>query len=680
MDLSQPIGPICEGYNADFVPTVAYVTQGQKAFFFVGDRSINEAVEDRTKGLTVVESLNELELDEKRDVDGHTVKHVKDGQFWVEGVYQKSDTPNHNKRQYARKIWERIIADPNSSFMQTVKARGAIGHLEHPSDGRTDGTKGAIFHESFKLLPNGDVWGRSQLLDTPHGLILQEYTKKGIRWGVSSRGNGSVDARGNVNESDFNLETFDSVMRPSTPGAYPSAPKPGKVMEKIEESEKETLADWEKRTGHKVEMHTSGEQSMRPGTKHKVVVLDVGGKHEAHRRDLFHLKDYRVSTVSGPTHWMQPKTEESDSLSESVPALSYWEANEGPWGTNYEHDTPKGKYHIVHTSTGKHQLLFGYTPRYAGEKIGFYHSPERAVKAARDHFGGDRSMEESQEETMDAEVMECVQAVETLCNETINPLDESQMSDMASGLLSNLSDVNSFGKTGRLPEGKAAELKDWLTNKLLDIYNRVPETVASKTAKIEESQQKATPAQQAAFTRIVNSLQAKLEEANEEIERLQHSHREQSDKADNAEQRLADSIMEKDEAVERWVDASEKLTETNRQLTTAQTYIQNIGESQKEDNVKTALDEAITANPNLAKHRSLLERAETVEEVKAFVADFNKQSEARPRLATPRPMPRGGSLISESVRSNRAANTTSSAGANTAAQVLSKMQAPVAPT
>ncbi|KKM13888.1 hypothetical protein LCGC14_1711690, partial [marine sediment metagenome] len=124
--------------------------------------------------------------------------------------------------------WERIIGDPKSRAMQDVAARGMIGHLEHPPDGRMNGKEGALVTTGLKLREDGVVWGVSELLDTPNGLILQEYTRKKVRWGVSSRGNGSVGDGGRVNETDYDLVTFDGVIRPSTLGAYPKPVNSGK--------------------------------------------------------------------------------------------------------------------------------------------------------------------------------------------------------------------------------------------------------------------------------------------------------------------------------------------------------------------------------------------------------------------------------------------------------------------
>lgn len=229
MSLEQTLGPLCEGYDAAYVPSVAYVEQGDKVWFLYGTRELTESVD---AGKTVVESITDLELVER---EGR--KYVKDGKYYVEGTYQRSDVENANKRKYPRKIWERTIADPNSRFMQGVKSGGVVGHIEHPTDGRTDGTKIAMKHLDFRLEKDGRVWGRSMLTSNTPGKELQALTDDGVRWGVSSRGSGSVGSDGTVNENDFQLETFDAVMKPSTPGAFPTLTPGGTKPVKEEEGE-----------------------------------------------------------------------------------------------------------------------------------------------------------------------------------------------------------------------------------------------------------------------------------------------------------------------------------------------------------------------------------------------------------------------------------------------------------
>lgn len=66
-----------------------------------------------------------------------------------------------------------------------------------------------------KLEWKGDnVVGRAKVLDTPMGKIAKTLIKEGMI-GISSRGLGSVDESGYVNDGSFNLLTFDLVSNPS---------------------------------------------------------------------------------------------------------------------------------------------------------------------------------------------------------------------------------------------------------------------------------------------------------------------------------------------------------------------------------------------------------------------------------------------------------------------------------
>jgi hypothetical protein len=232
--LAQAFGQIFEGIDSGFgvagacdvfAPEVIYVKQGQKAWFALGESTqLNESLDE---SVNIVESFDDLELNE-RVVNGKPVKTVKDGVWLVEGPFQRSDTKNANGRTYRRTIWERLVGDDKSSVQEVVRSGGMVGHLEHPADGRMNAKEGALVTRKLTLKNDGVVWGVAELLDTPNGLILQEYTRKGVRWGVSSRGNGSVDDKGFVNEEDYSLSTFDAVLKPSTPGAYPKRVNSGK--------------------------------------------------------------------------------------------------------------------------------------------------------------------------------------------------------------------------------------------------------------------------------------------------------------------------------------------------------------------------------------------------------------------------------------------------------------------
>lgn len=232
---------LCEGWLDDgcqpgdglvMYPTTGYVVQGKKVWVAFGQHRLAESSDQE-----LVERYEELELEERK-VGEQVLRLPKGGRWVVEGPFQRSDVENANRRKYPRGIWERLIADEGSYAQKAIRERAMLGHLEHPADGRTDGAKGAILVTKATLEKDGTVMGQAEILDTPMGLILQEYTRKSVRWGVSSRGNGSVKDDGTVDPENYVLETWDAVMKPSVPGAFPlpQGSKPIGASESIEEA------------------------------------------------------------------------------------------------------------------------------------------------------------------------------------------------------------------------------------------------------------------------------------------------------------------------------------------------------------------------------------------------------------------------------------------------------------
>lgn len=161
----------------------------------------------------------------------------RDGYTYMRGIVQLADVENKNKRVYPRTVWEKVLA-PGSDFMQRLANNQVVGCLGHPESGKTAAREVShvmtrVWMED-KAIPecvicqaNGNahshVMGEEKILNTPDGLVLQELAKNGIPTGLSSRGKGSV--RGGAGSQqivaeDFQLDTFDFVFDPSTPGAW----------------------------------------------------------------------------------------------------------------------------------------------------------------------------------------------------------------------------------------------------------------------------------------------------------------------------------------------------------------------------------------------------------------------------------------------------------------------------
>lgn len=229
--MTKQLQLLCEGWSVDegggtvWYPPLRYCRQQDKVWVADGKEHLAESTyltEAQGSGLTLVESLEEMELEERKLPNGEVVKLPKNGLWVLEGPAQASDAENANKRKYPRAIWERLIGDPTSYAQKAIKGRSMVGVFEHPKDGRTRGPEVCILTTESTLRPDGVVWNRFELLDTPNGQILQSLTRQRVRWGVSTRGNGAVDNNGVVEDKHYVLECWDAVMKPSVIKAVPA--------------------------------------------------------------------------------------------------------------------------------------------------------------------------------------------------------------------------------------------------------------------------------------------------------------------------------------------------------------------------------------------------------------------------------------------------------------------------
>jgi len=142
----------------------------------------------------------------------------KEGRMTVSGIFQRADTKNENGRVYPSSLWDKLLP----SLQDRVASRRMLGEADHPKDGKTSIIRGSHLITSLERSGN-DIIGKAELLNTPNGLVLQEMFKSGVELGISSRGSGSTKSSEGVElvQDDFDLDTFDFVINPSTPGAYP---------------------------------------------------------------------------------------------------------------------------------------------------------------------------------------------------------------------------------------------------------------------------------------------------------------------------------------------------------------------------------------------------------------------------------------------------------------------------
>jgi hypothetical protein len=157
--------------------------------------------------------LNECDLHESANV-----KSGGKGLLTFKGKFQEAESVNKNKRMYPFGVLDENI----KRLSETVKTRGLIGELDHPTDSIVHYKD--CSHLVTKLWWDGNtLMGEGQILNTPCGKVLRSLIEDGVRVGISSRGvgNGKVSEDGIlvIGES-YKLITFDAVADPSTYAAF----------------------------------------------------------------------------------------------------------------------------------------------------------------------------------------------------------------------------------------------------------------------------------------------------------------------------------------------------------------------------------------------------------------------------------------------------------------------------
>ena len=141
----------------------------------------------------------------------------ENGNLLVEGILATAEVKNGNGRYYSKDLWNREM----EKYNELIEQRRACGELDHPES--TVVNLKNVSHLINDYWWDGDnVMGKIEILPTPSGNILKELIKSGVTVGVSSRGMGSLEQRGDIMEvqDDFELLCWDFVSTPSNPGSY----------------------------------------------------------------------------------------------------------------------------------------------------------------------------------------------------------------------------------------------------------------------------------------------------------------------------------------------------------------------------------------------------------------------------------------------------------------------------
>lgn len=139
--------------------------------------------------------------------------------FTIEGIFMQGDIKNRNGRVYPSTILESEMNRYSKDFISTGRALGELGHPQGPKI-----NEDRVSHLITEMKRDGNNFiGKARILSTPMGNIVKSFINEGVKFGVSTRGLGSVKRNSTgINEvqKDFWLATVDIVTDPSGPECF----------------------------------------------------------------------------------------------------------------------------------------------------------------------------------------------------------------------------------------------------------------------------------------------------------------------------------------------------------------------------------------------------------------------------------------------------------------------------
>lgn len=136
--------------------------------------------------------------------------------IFMKGIFVQGDVRNQNGRIYPYSEIRNAVESINERIRQDGSV---VGESEHPEGLNINIDRISHVIEGMWMDgANGE--GKLRILPTPCGQVIRTLLEEGIKLGVSSRGEGQVDAAGYV--SNFSIVTVDVVVNPSARDAVPN--------------------------------------------------------------------------------------------------------------------------------------------------------------------------------------------------------------------------------------------------------------------------------------------------------------------------------------------------------------------------------------------------------------------------------------------------------------------------
>lgn len=174
--------------------------------------------------------------------------------LFISGPYMMCETVNKNKRVYSK---DDMLKEVTRYTKEMVDSKRAMGELNHPESADVNLANACHLVTNLKMEDNF-VYGKSQVLSTPSGKIVECLIKDGVSVGMSSRALGEIKEDNGVSRvTNMRLIAIDCVADPSCPKAFVNG---------ILESKQYVL----KTNGELEEMYAKFEKSVSSLPKHDV--------------------------------------------------------------------------------------------------------------------------------------------------------------------------------------------------------------------------------------------------------------------------------------------------------------------------------------------------------------------------------------------------------------------------
>jgi len=136
--------------------------------------------------------------------------------LYITGPFMMAEKKNQNGRVYKL---DEMVKEVNRYTTDMIRTRRAIGEMNHPQSTEVNPVNACHLVTELKQVGNFFI-GKSQVLNTPMGKLLQSLIKDNVQMGISSRGLGNIAESSTIKQvSDFHLICLDVVHQPSVQNA-----------------------------------------------------------------------------------------------------------------------------------------------------------------------------------------------------------------------------------------------------------------------------------------------------------------------------------------------------------------------------------------------------------------------------------------------------------------------------